>query len=241
LNGGQRLSWAKRDARIANQATSMLARDSSGRARHAAHRRRAVFDHAAHLRAEHGDCRAAQLAACTAGKSLDLRPGQPAVAFAKLRFAALHAEAAAGTVLMVDESHAADGLFETIDSSAHPAGRHAYDLGLELALGATPRDDDTSGTIGWAKGFLKAGSAVAAAALGFALHRRFTPQERLLSVNPPAQVAGMEQIPAMLACGGTLVFAGAMIPAPQSSICSTTCAAGPSASRGGVSSRSTTA
>jgi hypothetical protein len=70
---------------------------------------------------------------------LDLRPGQPAVAFAKLRFAALHAEAAAGTVLMVDESHAADGLFETIDAAPIRAPRTPMIWASRLPRG--PRRD----------------------------------------------------------------------------------------------------
>ncbi len=66
----------------------------------------------------------------------------------------------------------------------------------------------TSGTTGRPKGCLQAGSAVAASALGFAQHRRFTHEEVLLSVNPLFHVVGMQQIAAMLACGGTSVFAG---------------------------------
>jgi fatty-acyl-CoA synthase len=66
----------------------------------------------------------------------------------------------------------------------------------------------TSGTTGRPKGCLQSGQAVATSGLSFAMHRRFTPSERLLSINPLFHVVGMQQVAAMLACGGCSVFAG---------------------------------
>ena len=121
------------------------------------------------------------------------------------------------------------GQFGWVSKIAFTAGtRHVFTLGddrtgslLERAAHMSDRhtpavraDDDlaailyTSGTTGKPKGCLQSGSAVAASALGFAQHRRFTAHEVLLSVNPLFHVVGMQQIAAMLACGGTSVFAG---------------------------------
>lgn len=49
---------------------------------------------------------------------------------------------------------------------------------------------------------------MAASAMGFCVRRGFTKEERLLSINPLFHVVGMQQIAAMLACGGCSVFAG---------------------------------
>ena len=134
---------------------------------------------------------------------------EPAMTFANPRFEALLAEAEAGEVHMVDEGHTADGLFETIVAPrpSSPAS-HAYDFGLSLAPDRPLYMMYTSGTTGRPKGCLQAGSAVAASALGFAQHRGFTHDEVLLSVNPLFHVVGMQQVAAMLACGGSSIFAG---------------------------------
>ncbi len=128
---------------------------------------------------------------------------EPAMTFTNPRFAALLAEAEAGEVIAVDERHDPQGAFEALATA-----RHA-DMGLPaLAPNRPLYMMYTSGTTGKPKGCLQAGSAVATAALGFAQHRGFSHTERLLSVNPLFHVVGMQQIAAMLACGGTSVFAG---------------------------------
>jgi fatty-acyl-CoA synthase/long-chain acyl-CoA synthetase len=133
---------------------------------------------------------------------------EPSMTVANPRFAALLAGADAGELCEVDEHHAADGWFETAARPVHPAAPCAYDLGPDLAPDRPLYMMYTSGTTGRPKGCLQAGSAVAASALGFAQHRRFTAREVLLSVNPLFHVVGMQQVAAMLACGGTSVFAG---------------------------------
>lgn len=133
---------------------------------------------------------------------------EPAMTFANPRFAALVEDAPAGEVHLVDEGHVADGLFETIALEVRRPHAHAYDLGLSLAPDRPLYMMYTSGTTGRPKGCLQAGSAVAASGLGFAQNRGFTAKEVLLSVNPLFHVVGMQQVAAMLACGGTSVFAG---------------------------------
>jgi acyl-CoA synthetase (AMP-forming)/AMP-acid ligase II len=133
---------------------------------------------------------------------------EPALTFVNPRFSALVAGAEAGEVHQVNEQHAADGFFETAAANAHGPISHAYDLGLNLSPDRPLYMMYTSGTTGRPKGCLQAGSAVAASALGFAQHRGFSHNERLLSVNPMFHVVGMQQVAAMLACGGTSVFAG---------------------------------
>ena len=129
---------------------------------------------------------------------------EPAMTFANPRFADLLAEAAAGEVQMVDEAHTPDGLFETLVTQRAHSLPERLDLAPERAVYMMY----TSGTTGRPKGCLQSGHAVATSGLSFAMHRRFTPQERLLSINPLFHVVGMQQVAAMLACGGTTVFAG---------------------------------
>ncbi|MFU7528268.1 class I adenylate-forming enzyme family protein [Qipengyuania sp. ASV99] len=128
---------------------------------------------------------------------------EPALTFANPRFMALLAEANAGEVIAIDEAHDPHGQFENIATSPHGA-RPLPDLKSERPLYMMY----TSGTTGRPKGCLQSGSAVAASALGYAVRRGFTREERLLSVNPLFHVVGMQQVAAMLACGGCSVFAG---------------------------------
>ncbi|MFL0356367.1 class I adenylate-forming enzyme family protein [Erythrobacter sp. GH1-10] len=128
---------------------------------------------------------------------------EPTLTFANPRFVDLLAEADAGEVIEVDEAHDLDSAFESIVSRDHPA-QTIPDLAPDRPLYMMY----TSGTTGKPKGCLQAGSAVASSALGFCVRRGFTREERLLSVNPLFHVVGMQQVAAMLACGGTSVFAG---------------------------------
>lgn len=128
---------------------------------------------------------------------------EPAMTFANPRFTHLLAEAEAGEVIEVDERHDPQGAFEDIVTRAHDLPTWP-DLAPDRPLYMMY----TSGTTGRPKGCLQAGSAVAASAMGFSVRRGFSPAERLLSVNPLFHVVGMQQVAAMLACGGTSVFAG---------------------------------
>lgn len=128
---------------------------------------------------------------------------EPAMTFANPRFAPLLAEAVAGDMIEVDEHHDPQGGFEAIVASSQAA---------QTMPALTPNRPlymmYTSGTTGRPKGCLQSGAAVASSALGFAVRRGFTREERLLSINPLFHVVGMQQIAAMLACGGCSVFAG---------------------------------
>ncbi|PLK24935.1 hypothetical protein C0V72_04150 [Porphyrobacter sp. TH134] len=210
VDGTQRLTWAQLDARVTNLARWLLERGI------------APGDRIALLLTDGAPFLATLLAAGRIGAiavllNWRLAPGEiawicgnaePAMTFVNPRFSDLLSGAAAGEVHQVDESHAGDGFFETVAGTAPGPIQHGYDLGLNLSPDRPIYMMYTSGTTGRPKGCLQAGSAVAASALGFAQHRRFTPEERLLSVNPLFHVVGMQQVAAMLACGGTSVFAG---------------------------------
>ncbi|MEP2736199.1 MAG: class I adenylate-forming enzyme family protein [Erythrobacter sp.] len=128
---------------------------------------------------------------------------EPAMTFANPRFSSLLAEANAGEVIAVDEAHAADGAFEAI--TAHDQTEQTMpDLTDSRALYMMY----TSGTTGKPKGCMQSGGAVATSAIAMSMRRGWGPHERLLSINPMFHVVGMQQVAAMLACGGTCVFAG---------------------------------
>lgn len=210
VDGSQRLTYAELDARVASLARWLLARGISPGDRVAL----LLTDGAPFLTVL---LAAARIGAIAVLLNWRLAPGEiawicgdarPAMTFANPRFAHLLAEAEPGEVIAVDERHDAEGQFETIVTRGDDAAGYRYDLGLALAPDRPVNMMYTSGTTGRPKGCLQAGSAVAASALGFAQHRRFTHEEVLLSVNPLFHVVGMQQVAAMLACGGTSVFAG---------------------------------
>ena len=127
---------------------------------------------------------------------------EPSMTFVNPRFETLLSESEAGTLVQVDERHDPQGQFESIQATKPPQAAVP-----ELAADRPLYMMYTSGTTGKPKGCLQAGSAVASSALGFCVRRQFSPQERLLSVNPLFHVVGMQQVAAMIACGGTTVFA----------------------------------
>ena len=210
VDGTQRLTWTEVDARVTNLALWMQRRGV------------APGDRIALLLTDGAPFLTLLLACGRIGAiavllNWRLSPGEitwicgdaePVMTFANPRFAALVEGVPAGEVHLVDEAHAADGFFETIALGMHRRQAHARDHGLSLAPDRPLYMMYTSGTTGRPKGCLQAGSAVAASGLGFAQHRGFTAKDVLLSVNPLFHVVGMQQVAAMLACGGTSVFAG---------------------------------
>lgn len=210
VDGTQRLTWAELDARVTNLASWMLARGI------------APGDRIALLLTDGAPFLTTLLACGRIGAiavllNWRLAPqeiawicgdAEPAMTFVNPRFSQLLQEAEAGEVHQVDETHTGGGFFEEVVGNALGFIQHPYDLGINLAPDRPLYMMYTSGTTGRPKGCLQAGSAVAASALGFAQHRRFTREEVLLSVNPLFHVVGMQQVAAMLACGGTSVFAG---------------------------------
>ena len=128
---------------------------------------------------------------------------EPAMTFANPRFSSLLTEANAGEIIEVDEHHAVDGAFEAIvahDQTAQTMPELPDTRALYMMY--------TSGTTGKPKGCMQSGGAVATSAIGMSMRRGWGPNERLLSINPMFHVVGMQQVAAMLACGGTCVFAG---------------------------------
>jgi acyl-CoA synthetase (AMP-forming)/AMP-acid ligase II len=207
VDGAERLTWAELDARVTNLAHWMLTRGI------------APGDRIALLLTDGTPFLITLLACGRIGAiavllNWRLAPAElawicgnaePAMTFVNPRFAALLDHAAAGEVLHLQELRPCDDWFEgVVASPSHKIQQHWPDLAPDRPLYMMY----TSGTTGRPKGCLQAGSAVAASALGFAQHRAFTPNEVLLSVNPLFHVVGMQQVAAMLACGGTSVFAG---------------------------------
>ncbi len=205
IDGDQRLTWAELDQRVENLARWLLANGIAPGDRIAL----LLTDGAPFLTTLLACGRIGAIAVllnwrlAPAEIAWIIGNAEPAMTFANPRYSALLAEAAAGEVIAVAEDHDPHGAFEQAVTTPQPACTMpalAPDRPLYMMY--------TSGTTGKPKGCLQAGSAVATSALGFALHRRFTQEERLLSVNPMFHVVGMQQVAAMLACGGTSVFAG---------------------------------
>lgn len=210
VDGAQRLTWSELDARVTNLACWMRARGIGPGDRIAL----LLTDGAPFLTVL---LAAGRIGAIAVLLNWRLAPAElawicsdaePGMTFISPRFGTLLEGAAAGEVHEVDEHHDAGGLLETAARGTYPRAPHAYDLGLDLAPDRPLYMMYTSGTTGRPKGCLQSGSGVAASALGFAQHRRFTAEEVLLSVNPLFHVVGMQQVAAMLACGGGSVFAG---------------------------------
>ena len=205
VDGVQRLSWAELDQRV-----ERLARWLAGRGI-------APGDRVALLLTDGAPYVTTLLACGRIGAiavllNWRLAPGEigwimgnaeVSLTLANPRFADLLAESATGELVMVDERHDPHGVFESIVSTEQPP-RTLPVLDPDRALYMMY----TSGTTGKPKGCLQSGTAVATSALAMALHRRWNRNTRLLSVNPLFHVVGMQQVAAMLACGGAMVFAG---------------------------------
>lgn len=205
VDGSQRLTYAEVDARVSNLARALLARGIQPGDRIAL----LLTDGAPFLITLLACSRIGAIAVlinwrlAPAEIAWIIGNAEPAMTLASPRFTHLLSEANAGDVIGVDEHHDPHGAFEALVTGHHP--RTAMPI---LAPDRPLYMMYTSGTTGRPKGCLQAGSAVATAALGFAQHRGFSHTERLLSVNPMFHVVGMQQVAAMLACGGTSVFAG---------------------------------
>ncbi len=205
IDGTQRLTWSELDQRVEQLAQGLLARGIGPGDRVAL----LLTDGAPYLTTLLACGRIGAIAVLLNWR---LAPGEIAwimgnaevsMTFANPRFAQLLSESETGEVVLVDERHDPHGAFENLVTDASASG----------ALPALEAERPlymmyTSGTTGRPKGCLQAGSAVAASALGMCTRRGWTHDERLLSVNPLFHVVGMQQVAAMIACGGTMVFAG---------------------------------
>ena len=205
IDGQQRLSWAELDRRVGNLANALLQKGIVPGDRIAI----LLTDGAPFVTTLLACGRIGAIAAVlnwrlAAGEiAWIMGNAEPALTFVNPRYESLLADAEAGEVILVDESHDPHGAFEALATAEQPA---SADLTLEPERPLYMMY--TSGTTGRPKGCLQAGSAVASSALGFCVRRGFTHRERLLSVNPLFHVVGMQQVAAMIACGGTMIFAG---------------------------------
>lgn len=204
LDGTQRLTWSELDQRVENLACWLLAKGIGPGDRVAL----LLTDGAPFVTALLAYGRIGAIAVllnwrlAPAEIAWIMGNAEPSLTFANPRFEHLLADGEAGEVILVDEKHDPQGAFESIVNTDQPqqiAPTLAPDRPLYMMY--------TSGTTGRPKGCLQAGSAVATAALGMCTRRGWTHEERLLSVNPLFHVVGMQQVAAMIACGGTLVFA----------------------------------
>lgn len=205
VDGAQRLTWAELDQRVERLARVLAARGI------------APGDRVALLLTDGAPFVTALLACGRIGAiavllNWRLAPGEigwimgnaeVSMTFANPRFAELLAESATGELVLVDEQHDPHGPFESWVTTNQPL-RALPALEPDRALYMMY----TSGTTGRPKGCLQSGSAVATSALAMALRRHWNRDTRLLSVNPLFHVVGMQQVAAMLACGGASVFAG---------------------------------
>ncbi len=206
VDGTQRLSYAELDERVDHLAHWLVARGIAPGDRIAL----LLTDGAPYLTAVLACGRIGAIAVLLNWR---LAPGEiswimgnaePVMTLHNPRFSDLLAQSDTGERIEVDEGHDPQGQFETIVSGEEDK---------PLILPALPDTRAlymmyTSGTTGRPKGCMQSGSAVASSALGFSVRRHFAAQERLLSTNPMFHVVGMQQVAAMLACGGTCVFAG---------------------------------
>ena len=227
VDGKQRLTWAKLDQRVDRMANWLSARGI------------APGDRVALLLTD-GTPFVTTLLACgrigaiavllnwrlAAGEiAWIMGNAEPSLTFYNPRFELLLEQSEADERIAVDERHDPSGAFEKTVTTQQPE-RSAPALDPERPLYMMY----TSGTTGRPKGCLQAGSAVATAALGMCTRRGWTHEERLLSVNPLFHVVGMQQVAAIIACGGTMVFAArddnaaAMLELLHREQCSTTSA-----------------
>ncbi|MEP5938791.1 MAG: class I adenylate-forming enzyme family protein [Erythrobacter sp.] len=206
VDGTQRLNYAELDARVDNLAHWMLAKGIAQGDRIAI----LLTDGAPYLTTLLACGRIGAIAVLlnwrlAAGEiAWIMGNAEPAMTFTNPRFAELLAQSDAGETLEVDEQHDSQAIFETIVSRAAEKSSTFPDPPETRALYMMY----TSGTTGRPKGCMQSGSAVASSALGYSVRRHFSAQERLLSTNPMFHVVGMQQVAAMLACGGCCVFAG---------------------------------
>ncbi|MCL4671814.1 MAG: acyl--CoA ligase [Sphingomonadaceae bacterium] len=205
VDGGQRLTWAEFDLRVEALSRWLLAKGI------------APGDRVALLLTDGAPYVTTLLACGRIGAiavllNWRLAPGEigwimgnaeVSMTFANPRFADLLAQSATGELVMVDERHDPQGAFEHMVTADQPP-RALPPLDPDRALYMMY----TSGTTGRPKGCLQSGTAVATSALAMALRRNWGKETRLLSVNPLFHVVGMQQVAAMLGCGGAMVFAG---------------------------------